>query len=899
MIIEEEDYIEHYGTPRHSGRYPWGSTHNVPGSTEEDTIQRHASWLDYVKGLKKEGLSDTDIAEGMGISTTQLRARKSISRAEKKAAEINMAQRLADKGLSHGAIAERMRLSGESYVRTLLAPGAMDKATVLTNVADLLQKHVDEKKFLEVGSGVETQLKISKEKLNASLAILEEKGYVTHSVPVPQLGTTHETNTKVLALPGTTWGDVRKNITNIQTITAFSDDGGRTPPHEIHDPLVFNPNRLQVRYGNEGGKKADGVVFVRPGVSDVSLGGASYAQVRIQVGKDHYIKGMAMYKQGLPDGVDLVFNTKKNDETGNKLDALKKIEDNSPELPFGAIVRQIPSDPKDPTSPPASVMNVVNSEGKWKEWNGLISSQFLSKQSPALAKAQLELTFNRRKKEFDEINNLTNAVVKKKLLEDFADSAESSAQHLKAVALPRMHGWHVILPIESMKPDEVYAPNFDNGDRVVLIRHPHGGTFEIPELTVNNRQREANAVMKNAVDAIGINSSVAERLSGADFDGDTVLVIPNKQGKVKVTAALESLKGFDPAHEYPGYEGMPEISDDRKGQLMGDISNLITDMTIKRASREHLARAIKHSMVVIDAQNHHLNYKLSAERNGIAALKKEYQGRTNAGASTLISRKKSFEMLPQRKLRPASQGGAIDPDTGRLVFVPTGKKRLDKEGNLVVREERVNKLRATPDAHTLSSGTPMETIFADHSNRLKGLAAQARLTSLNTPRPQHLASSKKVYANERAALLAKLAIAESNAPRERAAQRLGVASYRAKLQANPNLDKDTKKKLKFQELERARARMGAKKEKIEIEPNEWDAIQAGAISANVLGRILTNTKIEEVRKLATPKHIKIMSPAYVSRAKRMFDAGYTRAEVASRLGVSLSTLDASVKGSEQ
>lgn len=898
MIIEEDDYIEHYGTPRHSGRYPWGSTHNVPGS-DEDTIQRHASWLDYVNDLKKQGLSDVDIAQGMGISTTQLRARKSISRAEKKAAEINMAQRLSDKGTSNTAIAERMGLSGESFVRTLLAPGAMEKAKTLTNVADLLQKHVDEKKFVEVGAGVENQLKISKEKLNAALAILKEKGYVTHSVPVPQLGTTHETNTRVLAQPGTTWGEVRKNLANIQTITAFSDDGSRTPPHEIHDPLVINPNRLQVRYANQGGDKADGVIFVRPGVPDISLGSASYAQVRVKVGKDHYIKGMAMYKQGLPDGVDLVFNTKKDDETGNKLDALKKIEDNSPELPFGAIVRQIPKDPKDPNSPPGSAMNLVNSEGAWKEWSGQISSQFLSKQSPALAKAQLDLTFNRRKKEFDEINQLTNPVVKKKLFKDFADSAESSAQHLKAVALPRMHGWHVILPIESMKPDEVYAPNFDNGDRVVLIRHPHGGTFEIPELTVNNRQREANTVMKNAQDAIGINSSVAERLSGADFDGDTVLVIPNKQGKVKVTSALEGLKGFDPIREYPGYEGMPEITDDRKGQLMGDISNLITDMTIRRASREHLARAIRHSMVVIDAQNHHLNYKLSAERNGIAALKKEYQGRTNAGASTLISRKKSFDVLPQRKLRPASQGGAIDPKTGRLVFVPTGKTRLDKEGNRVPRTERVNKLRATPDAHTLSSGTPMETIYAEHSNRLKDLAGQARLTSIKAPRLQHLSSSKKVYAKERTALLAKLATAESNAPRERAAQRLGVAAYRAKLQANPQLDKDTKKKLKFQELERARLRMGAKKEKIRIEPNEWDAIQAGAISTSVLNRILTNADTEEVKKLATPKNVKLMSPSYVSRAKRMFDAGYTRAEVASRLGVSLSTLDASVKGSEQ
>lgn len=57
-----------------------------------------------------------------------------------------------------------------------------------------------------------------------------------------------------------------------------------------------------------------------------------------------------------------------------------------------------------------------------------------------------------------------------------------------------------------------------------MVRYPHGGTFEIPIIKDNNKQAEGKKVIGNtAKDAIGINSHVAERLSGADFDGDTVI----------------------------------------------------------------------------------------------------------------------------------------------------------------------------------------------------------------------------------------------------------------------------------------------------------------------------------------------------------------------------------------
>src|SRR5699024_7671332 len=123
------------------------------------------------------------------------------------------------------------------------------------------------------------------------------------------------------------------------------------------------------------------------------------------------------------------------------------------------------------------------------------------------------------------------------------------------MGLPRTEQ-HVLIPIPGMKDNEVYAPKYNQGERVVLIRHPHGGIFELPELIVNNRNPQASKVLgKNPRDAIGINAKVAEQLSGADFDGDTVLVVPNNSGSVKTSRPLKSLQEFDPKTEYKGFEG--------------------------------------------------------------------------------------------------------------------------------------------------------------------------------------------------------------------------------------------------------------------------------------------------------------------------------------------------------
>ena len=102
-----------------------------------------------------------------------------------------------------------------------------------------------------------------------------------------------------------------------------------------------------------------------------------------------------------------------------------------------------------------------------------------------------------------------------------------------------------------MKDTEIYAPNYPDGTIVSLVRYPHEGTYQIPTLTVNNTgptMGEARRILGNAPDAVGINVRVANILSGADFDGDTVLVIPNPGGnliKNNMSPAFEELRKFD------------------------------------------------------------------------------------------------------------------------------------------------------------------------------------------------------------------------------------------------------------------------------------------------------------------------------------------------------------------
>jgi len=883
--MAEQDYLAHYGILRKSGRYPWGS-----GETQST---RNRMFLDTVAELREQGLSDPEIARGFStpehkFNTSDLRALTSIARNQQRQEKINHAQKLKDKGMSPSAIGREMGIN-ESSVRTLLAPGAAQKASVIQNTAEMLKRQVEDKTLVDIGTGAELSVGVSPDRFKTAVAQLKEEGYRVHYIKVRQLGTGLDTTQIVLAPGHLTSKEVFARRGEVRQIQESTQDHGSSFLG-VKPPLQISASRIKVRWAEEGGTDADGVIYVRPGVKDLSIGSNRYGQVRIAVEGTHYLKGMAIYKDDLPAGVDLVFNTNKK-RSNNPLDAMKPLKD-EPDNPFGAVIKQFTDEKGNLTS----AMNIVSSkegmglEGGWETWKKSLASQVLSKQSPELAKQQLDMMLERKRAEFEEISKLTNPSVKKRLLESLAEDTDAAGNKLVAAALPGQ-ATHVLLPVPSMKPTEVYAPKYDNGDRVALVRYPHAGTFEIPELTVNNRHKPAIDLLGNARDAIGIHPDVAERLSGADFDGDTVLVIPNNKGQIKSTPALEGLKNFDPKRSYPQYEGMTLIDavKGRDQQEMGYVTNLISDMTLQGASTGELARAVRHSMVIIDAKKHKLDWQASARDNGIPSLMQKYQGRKAGGASTLITRATSRIDVAERK-----QGFQIDPSTGRKIFRETGAEFENKKGKLVRKTTKSTKLAEVDDAHSLSSGTVMEGVYADHANRMKALANDIRKASTTVTPMRKTSSAARVYSAEVASLNAKLTLAKQNAPLERQAQVLANAVVREKRAANPNLEPSDIKKIENQAQAEMRLRTGARKQRIELTDREWEAIQAGALAPTKLNQILNNSDLDRVKELATPRAAKVMTGAKKTRARAMLANGYTQAEVAKQLGVSVSTLTTNV-----
>ena len=905
-----ERYTElmHYGVGpddnppgRGSGRYPKGFG--------ENSYQHLKIFQDAVRSMRRNGLdgkpmTDKQIAEAMNMTTTQLRARLSVADNEVRKADIATVRRMkADEpGISNVEIGRRLGLP-ESTIRNYLKYD-VEHLTETSGVhnANVLAEQLEKRGYLDVGSGVERHMGISKDKLNTALEVLRDRGYEVHTIQVEQLGTGNYTTIKVLAPPGTDRATVSKNRDKIQIPNVYTEDGGQTIK-AIEPPRSVNSKRVQIRYAEDKGIERDGLIELRRGVDDISLGKAMYAQVRIAVDGTHYLKGMAVYADDLPEGVDIRFNTNKHKGTpmlGEKdnsvLKPMKMVNGKLDlENPFGASIKRDDElmlaqrhyiDKNGKTQ--LSAINIVNEQGEWATWSKNLPSQFLSKQYPFLAQRQLGLTFAQKNDEYKEIMSLTNPVIKKKLLDSFADECDSAATHLKAAALPRQQT-HVILPFPDIPDNEIYAPNYKNGETVALIRYPHGGIFEIPQLKVNNNIKSANKIIKNAPDAVGINSKVAAVLSGADYDGDTVVVLPLKNQKIRRKDPLKDLEGFDPKEAYPGYEGMPRMTARAKATQMGKVTNLITDMTLRGAGDDDLVKAIKHSMVIIDAEKHNLNWRQSAIDNDIAALKRKYQGSSNSGASTLISRASSKFKVPAFKEK-------INPD-GSIVREPTGKTRKDRAGNVKLSTVETTRMMDTfyregapKDARALSSGTRIEEIYASHANKLMALAQETRKASINIKPYKMSASAKQVYLKEVASLNEKLDRALKNAPLERKAQLIANKKVSLRIQQDPDMDADKKKKIRGQELNRARNLVGAKKDLVNITDSEWEAIQAHAVSSNVLTQIMNNTDMDKLKQRATPRTTVGMPAAKIARAKLLARAGFNQAEIAEQLHVSVTTL---------
>lgn len=890
MDLVEEDILMHYGVKRRSGRYPWGSGDNP--------YQHGGDFLARVEELQRLGKTEKQIADELHLSTTDLRMQVRVAKHERRALQADRARSLREDGKTLDEIASILGYANDSSVRALLNENTAANKNKAQATAEILKKELAEKGAIDVGTGVERQLGVSTGVLQEALFILETEGYNRYGVGVPQVNDPKKrTITPVISVPEIDQREVYQNLDLVKSVGDYhSTDGGESWDKREY-PASIDSSRVKILYGDEGGALKDGVIEIRRGVADLDLGDSHYAQVRILVDGTHYLKGMAMYSDDMPDGADIVFNTNKHTGTP-KMDVLKKIQDD-PDNPFGALIKAngqshyIDADGNEKLS----AINKLKEEGDWDKMSKNLSSQFLSKQPIQLIKKQLDLTYADAADEFSEICSLNNPTVKRKLLLDFADECDSAAVHLKAAALPRQ-STQVILPLNAMKETEIFAPNYRDGEKVVLIRYPHGGTFEIPELTVNNKNPTAVSVLgKNIRDAVGINPKVAERLSGADFDGDQVVVIPTG-GRVKIqsTPALKDLKDFDPKTDY-STEGKTGVRLLAKGaatqRQMGEISNLITDMTLKGATEPEIARAVKHSMVVIDAAKHKLDYRQSEKDNGIAELKKKYQGFDDetghhGGASTLLSRRKQDVEVPERQ-----GSGVIDPLTGKVVYKESGRTYVDpRTGKTVAATTKVKRILAVDDVRLMSSGTLQEEAYADYANKMKDLANKARLEYKATPTLKRSASAAKAFEPEVNRLMAALKVAQLNAPLEREAQRIANARVKAKVQANNITDKDEISKIRRAAISDARNSTGAsgKRTRITISDGEWTAIQSGAISDTTLSEILRYAEPKTVRERATPRRTTQLSDARISRIKAMANSGHTNAEIAEALGISTSAV---------
>lgn len=951
-----------YGTPRHSGRYPWGSG--------ENPYQGDENFQKTLGKLRKRGMTNTEIAKSMGISTTALRAKIDIAGENATKYRDAMIFKLKDKGYSNLKIARQLQIP-DTTVGNVLRRENQHKISSVRAIADTLKDAVKDQKYVDVGHGSETYLKASKDKMRHAVALLEQEGYEIQLHYQKQMGTGKPTTIKVLCKKGTPWAEVEraKREAAIDYPAYHFEDRDYQNPHKLETPVSVDSKRIQVVFGDQKlpdgsyGKDRDGLIELRPGCEDLNLGKNHYAQVRIAVDGTHYLKGVAVYNNNLPKGIDIRYNVSKPSTMPLKSDdknvetVFKRMKpDPVTNNPFGASINQdddklhfvqvhyIGKDGKSHLS----ALNIVNEQGTWNEWSRNLPSQFLSKQTLPLATRQLKLDARMRHDDFDEIMSISNAAVRKNLLNSFADNCDSAACHLKAAAMPRQ-ATHLIVPFPDIKENEIYAPNYDNGERVALIRFPHAGRFEIAELTVNNNFKHGKEIIggggedgvKN--DAVGIHPKVAEKLSGADFDGDTVLVIPNNEGYIKTHPSLTQLDGFADdlrvRYKRDPNSGVPHMTAQEKGMQMGLVSNLITDMTLMNAPVSEIARAVKHSMVVIDAEKHDLDWRKSLRDNNIEQLFLKYQKRSQGGASTLISRSTSpqeinartagekridpvtgktrvFYVDPktgeklyresgrlksrQKLVRVKDENGKyiVDPKTGRYLKEPV----LDENGKpiweKVPEKETSQKMYVRSDgsyrsdAMELSSGTKMEKIYGEYANDMKALANKARLAAYNIRLDHVNPVARKLYADEVKALDAALAIAKRNAPLERKAQSLAAKLFSMKKADNPELeyDADKKKKAQAQCLDEARYRVNAKKIPIDISDRQWEAIQAHAISGTKLEEILKNTDVDALKKRALPRQPKGISPAKLATAKMRIEKGYTAKEVADSLGVSVDTL---------
>ena len=405
-----DEILMHYGMPRRSGRYPWGSG--------DDPYQRTGDFLGRIEELKKTGWTETpeNIKKEFGLTTTQYRAEKAIAKNERRMLDVARAKSLREDGKSATEIGREMGVN-ESTVRSWLNERSETRMQQARKTADFIKEQIETKGMIDVGTGVERELGISKEKLNQALSILEEEGYPVYSGRTEQVTnrgnwTTH----RVICPQGTQYKEIYSAFDEgkINTLNEYvTHDNGDTFDKFVY-PKSLDSSRLMIRYkddvGPDGAKgiEKDGVIELRRGVADLSLGNDHYSQVRIMVNGTHYLKGMAVYSDDMPDGVDIIFNTNKTSDLPMEK-VLKPIK-SDPNNPFGSLIK--PGGQSYYTDENGerqlSLINKRAAEGDWSDWKDALPSQFLSKQSLSMAKKQLGLASADKMAEYDEICSLTN-----------------------------------------------------------------------------------------------------------------------------------------------------------------------------------------------------------------------------------------------------------------------------------------------------------------------------------------------------------------------------------------------------------------------------------------------------------------------------------------------------------
>ena len=427
-ILEgDEDALLHYGVKRRSGRYPWGS-----GDTP---FQRSGDLLSRVDELKNQGLSEKEIADSIGLSTTDLRMQVRVANHERKQLEYDRIKSIMDDGITSPTEIGKIMGKSESTIRSMIKENTVANRNRARATAETIKKELETKGILDVGANVEYDLGCSKGTLKEALFILETEGYKHFGVGMPQVtNKKQQTNLELIAKSDKDISELQRDVYNDYSIVKsvgeyHSKDGGKTYA-KLEYPASLDSNRVGIRYAEEGGKSKDGVMEIRRGCPDLDLGNSHYAQVRILVDGTHYLKGMAMYgdDKDFPPGIDLMFNTNKSVGT-DKMKVLKAIKKDDPDNPFGANIKAngqskyIDKDGVEKLSP----INKLKEEGEWDTASSKnLSSQFLSKQPMQLIRKQLDLTYADAAAEYDEICSLNNPTIKKKLLLEFADNCARS-----------------------------------------------------------------------------------------------------------------------------------------------------------------------------------------------------------------------------------------------------------------------------------------------------------------------------------------------------------------------------------------------------------------------------------------------------------------------------------------